>query len=394
MARPELPLGTWGRIRREEINPGRFRARVRFRDYDGRTRDVEAWGDTGPAAERALRVKLRDRSAPSGDDITRDMRLTRLSELWIDELVAEERITPQTVNHYESSLRTILPAVGNLRIREATVGRLDRCLKAIATDRPAAAKSAKTVLGQMLHLAVRHGALPTNPIRDTGRLRKPRRTVTALTVEDLHEVRAAIRRWQAPVAGKSGPHHTNDLAEIIDLMLATGGRIGEILAVRWHDLDLAAARPTLTFSGTIVYIKGQGFVRQNWTKSDAGYRTLTLPTFAVEMLHGRQSTDTANDAVFASRRGTWLSPNNVRRQWRQARADTALTWVVPHTFRKTVATLLDREADTKTAAAQLGHASEEITTTYYIHKPAIAPDVSDILQQLGTDDEDNGDPEA
>ncbi len=387
MARPELPLGTWGRIRREEMGPNRFRARARFRDYDGHTRDVEAWADTAPAAERALRVKLRDRCAPGDDDITPDMRITRLSELWVNEIVAEDRITPQTVNQYESSLRTsILPALGNLRIREATVGRLDRFLKTIATTRPAAAKSAKCVLGQMLSLAVRHGALPTNPVRDTGRLRKPRRTVTALTAENLDAVRAAIRQWQTPLPGKPGPHHTTDLADVVDLMLATGGRIGEILALRWKDLDLGAARPTLTFSGTIVFIKGRGFVRQPWTKSDAGYRTLTLPSFAVGMLLGRQinATDNPHDAIFASRRGTWLSPSNVRRQWRQARRDTDLTWVVPHSFRKTVATLIDREADAKTAAAQLGHTSEEITNTYYIEKPAVAPDVSDILQQLGS----------
>ncbi|MDO3685949.1 tyrosine-type recombinase/integrase [Micromonospora sp. C28ISP2-4] len=91
-----------------------------------------------------------------------------------------------------------------------------------------------------------------------------------------------------------------------------------------------------------------------------------------------------HDAIFASRRGTWLSPNNVRRQWRQARADADLDWVTPHTFRKTVATLIKEGTYTKSAAAQLGHSSEEVTETYYIAKPVQAPDVSDILERLGT----------
>jgi integrase len=103
------------------------------------------------------------------------------------------------------------------------------------------------------------------------------------------------------------------------------------------------------------------------------------------MLLARKLVAAANphDAVFASRRGTWLSRNNVRRQWRQARADADLSWVTPHTFRKTVATLIKEETDTKSAAAQLGHSSEEITTTYYIAKPVQAPDVSDVLERLG-----------
>jgi integrase len=102
------------------------------------------------------------------------------------------------------------------------------------------------------------------------------------------------------------------------------------------------------------------------------------------MLLRRQVNATGHpDAIFSSRRGTWLSPHNVRRQWREARTAAGLEWVTPHTFRKTVATLLDREADTKTAAAQLGHSSEEITSTYYIEKANQATDVSDVLQVLG-----------
>jgi integrase len=114
-------------------------------------------------------------------------------------------------------------------------------------------------------------------------------------------------------------------------MLATGARIGEILALRWEDLDLAAERPTLTICGTLVYVKGKDFFRQEWTKSDAGYRMIVLPRFAVGMLLARKlvASDNPNDAIFASRHDTWLSPNNVRRQWRQARAETSLEWGHP-----------------------------------------------------------------
>ncbi|WP_018588844.1 tyrosine-type recombinase/integrase [Salinispora arenicola] len=170
-------------------------------------------------------------------------------------------------------------------------------------------------------------------------------------------------------------------------MLATGARIGEILALRWEDLNLAAERPTLTICGTLVFVKGKDFFRQPWTKSDAGYRMITLPRFAVGMLLARKviAADNPHNAIFASRRGTWLSPNNVRRQWRQARADTDLAWVTPHTFCKTVATLIKEKADTKSATAQLAHSSEDVTDTYYIAKPLQAPDVSDVLERLGAD---------
>jgi integrase len=386
MARPPLPVGTWGNIRTERLGPDRYCARARFRDYDGKTRDVEATGTTGPAAVRALKEKLRDRVAPNDDEITRETYISTLANLWIEEITAEERVTPQTINRYESVVRTaVMPGLGNLRIREASVGRLDKFLRKLAKDYPAAAKVAKVVLGQMFALAVRRGALTSNPVRETGRLRSPRRTVVALDTEQLEAVRSAIRTWQQPTPGKSGPRPTGDLADIVDLMLATGARIGEVLALRWGDVDLAADHPTVTVCGTIVFVKGKGFFRQEWTKSDAGFRTIVLPRFAVAMLMDRKLTAADNplDAIFASRRGTWLSPHNVRRQWRRARADTGLEWVTPHTFRKTVATLIDKEANTKSAAAQLGHATEGVTKKHYVEKPAVAPDSSDILEQLG-----------
>lgn len=136
--------------------------------------------------------------------------------------------------------------------------------------------------------SARHGAIPSNPVRDNGRLRKPRRTVVALTDENLQAVRTASRDWQRPIPGKPGPRHSGDPADVVDLTLATGARIGEILALRWEDLDLSAERPTLTICGTLVFVKGQGFFRQPWTKSDAGWRMVVLPRFAVGMIMARK----------------------------------------------------------------------------------------------------------
>jgi integrase len=237
----------------------------------------------------------------------------------------------------------------------------------------------------MFSLAVRHSAAAVNPVRETGRLPQPHRPVAVLADEDVLAVRAAIGRWQQSIAGRPGPRHTGDLAEIMDFMLATGARIGEILALRWADLALGSENATLTICGTIVFVKGTGFLRQDWPKSHASYRTIVLPGFAVEMLLDRRAHAPGNshDAVFASRRGTWLSPHNVRRQWRQARGDAELSWVTPHSFRKTVATVIEEHVDIRSAAAQLGHSRESVTARCYIAKPALAPDVSAVLERLG-----------
>ena len=91
----------------------------------------------------------------------------------------------------------------------------------------------------------------------------------------------------------------------------------------------------------------------------------------------------AINAVFTTRNGTWVSAHNVRRQWRAIREGTGLEWVTPHSFCKTVATIIEREANSKDAAAQLGHASEAVTDTYYVVKTHLAPDLTRILDKLG-----------
>ena len=85
MGRPSLPLGTWGRVTRQQLSDGRWRARARYRDYDGHTRVVERYGDSGAKAERVLVEALKTRSRPTGTvvDITADTRLADLADLWL-----------------------------------------------------------------------------------------------------------------------------------------------------------------------------------------------------------------------------------------------------------------------------------------------------------------------
>ena len=59
MGRSPLPLGSWGLIRMLPVGqpgerPNRFRAFTQYRDYDGRTRQVEAWGRTKSSAQQNL----------------------------------------------------------------------------------------------------------------------------------------------------------------------------------------------------------------------------------------------------------------------------------------------------------------------------------------------------
>lgn len=61
VSRPRLAIGTFGDINVIRTHSGRHTARARYRDWDGKTRLVEATADTGTAATRALKQKSRRR---------------------------------------------------------------------------------------------------------------------------------------------------------------------------------------------------------------------------------------------------------------------------------------------------------------------------------------------
>ena len=159
-----------------------------------------------------------------------------------------------------------------------------------------------------------------------------------------------------------------------------------MMAWRWEYVDLDTEHPSLTISGTVTRYKGQPLFRQDHTKTAAGYRTVALPHFVVETLKRMRAERQPwpQDFLFPSAAGTVRSPNNFRRQWRDAREGSGYEWVTPHVFRKTVATIIDREYSSKDAAAQLGHSGSVITEKHYIEKAAIAPDLTKALEKFAT----------
>lgn len=382
--RPPLPLGAWGEVWTDRTATG-WRARTRFRDLDGVTRMVERRGRTRGAARNALTQYLTERSAPQDSDLMAATTIEQAVGVWHAENA--DRWAHNTARRYNDMISLhIIPRIGQMRLREATVPRLDRFVKAIAADVGApTAKLCTSVLSGTLSLAARHGAIDTNPMRDVGRVRVTHRAPTALTVEQVRALRDAARRHEAVGGARrvGRPRHPG-IAAIIDTLLGTGARIGEVLALRWSDVDLEAG--TVTISGTVI-ATGTGMGRQERTKTDTSRRTLQLPPFAVAALlrHRVESeTTTDGDWCFPSAAGTVRDPNNVRKTWRKLVADAGLPdGTTPHAIRRTVATIIDRDADTRNAASQLGHASTTVTERHYVERAHLGPDVRDVLDQLG-----------
>jgi integrase len=390
MGRPPLPLGEAGNIKLTPQPDGGWQALCRYRDRDGVTRRVKAFGPSKPKATNALREKLKRRGRHGSDVLNPDHKVSDLAEAWF--LTVDK--SPGTKDTYRLALDThVLPLLGNVRLWEVSTGRVDMFLTEVTEGRqtptgkrvggPAAARTCKTVLRLMFAMAVRHDAVPVNPVTDMIRDVAKHKEARALTVEGFKALRARIVQWQAE--GVMGPERSPDMLDKVDLLIATGVRPGELLAFRWEDVDLASVPPTVEVTGTVRQTTGSGLHRQEFPKSRTSARRIPLPVFAAVMLARRlEQHDPAENPlglVFPSRAGTVISPGNFRRQWREARGEE-FDWVTPSSFRKTVATLIDRELGSKRASEQLGHSSDAVTRKHYIERDRLVPDSTEILEQF------------
>jgi hypothetical protein len=121
---------------------------TRYRDWDGKVRQVKRHGATKGAARMNLAAAIRDRSSGTSQiDINGETKLSLLSEVWFDEIKGRD-LSPSTVQAYRDRLdKQILPSLGELRLRELSVGVVDRHLAAVKSAHgPSLAKTTRSVL--------------------------------------------------------------------------------------------------------------------------------------------------------------------------------------------------------------------------------------------------------
>ena len=128
-------------------------------------------------------------------------------------------------------------------------------------------------------------------------------------------------------------------------------------------------------------------------KTKAGVRVLCIPLWLVAILRERRAGDPESaGAVFPDSLGGHRDPNNVERDHRKVRQGTPFEWVVPHTYRKTVATMLDqRGLSARTIADQLGHARISMTQDVYMGRRVVDEAAATALEVLRDPRQDRDD---
>ena len=152
--------------------------------------------------------------------------------------------------------------------------------------------------------------------------------------------------------------------ELYYVELATGLRRGELLGLKWEDLDLD--RGDLRVRRQIARINGE--VVEAPLKPKNAYRTLPLAQDTVDILKLQKKKVGSSPWVFPSPNGGPISPDSVGNMLHRVLKRAGLSRIRFHDLRHTFATLaLQNGVDIKTVSGMLGHYSAGFTLDTYAH---------------------------
>ncbi|MEU4116519.1 tyrosine-type recombinase/integrase [Kitasatospora sp. NPDC028055] len=365
---------------------GRWEAAGYVLATDGSRKRVRVYGTTRKEAAD----KLAERIAASNQGrpvAAADSTVAAYLTYWLDS-VAVHRLRENTHTRYRTCVRLyVVPGLGRKKIAHLTAKDIRTWLDRLRTtcqccarglDRqqrcctvgqccgkrlsPLTVTYVHSVLKSALEHAVREDELPRNVARNikTGTPR-PRRFEPLTVVE--------ARRFLASVEG-------HRLQALFELALRTGLRKGELLGLRWEDLDLdggtASIRRTLQRTPT-------GGLTTLPTKTVSSERRIALPTECVHALkHHRERQDQEREAagdawtdsgyVFTAPDGSPTDPSTLTRHFTALCRAARLRRIRFHDLRHTAATLLlEQGVELVVIKELLGHAHIGVTATVYAH---------------------------
>lgn len=353
---------------------------------------VQPWDDqrygTEKEADRRLAVLLNEKNSGQRDDPSRRTMGELITE-WLDH-GARDTVADGTLEDYETICRVHLqPAFGAQQASKITTAQLERWRHAKLTSGATKHMVSRCTLhlGQAFKYGIRHGYVQFNPVSALQPLHKDHREMKFLTAdESMLFIEATAGHSYSP---------------LWSLAIKTGMRKGELVGLRWTDIDFEHSvlhvRRALSWVG--------GFLVIHDVKNRQA-RTINIDKDMLEILRIHQAGEEARKQaarrywmdegyVCASNVGTAINPYNISRVMGDMINLTGTrgegdTWAIEpvqrvcfHDLRHTCASLLlSAGVPVHVVSRQLGHSSAAITLRIYAHvMPGQGADAAEILRK-------------
>lgn len=345
-----------------KLASGRWQARVTYYDPEtGKRHETSATF----ATEREAKKWSREQEMAYRANPHRTPADQTLAEFFADWLKTVEArgLAAKTVRDYRQMAAHPLNAFGHKALNKVTPWDIQQLYTAMAESHSSRTINyVHTVLKRALADAVDWGLIVSNPAAKAKAPRGQRQPVEILTPDEARQLLDATRgtRW-----------HT-----LWALMLHTGLRPGEAIAIRWQDIQWDAQ--TLR---VMQAVSGDGSRKiLGPTKTERSTRPIALGSHMMALLRAWQAEQALqrevagtqwedHDLVFCTRTGSLLSPRNVARAFKQDLQRAGLpTTLHPHCLRHTMAShWLAAGQSIKVVSERLGHTSVAFTLQTYAH---------------------------
>ena len=291
--------------------------------------------------------------------------------------IKKNSLSPQTYNFYSKVIEEeLMPMFARLKMKDLRTYHIQQFIQYLANDKKRldgqdgkiAASTVKryaTVLRSIVGMAYKLEYIEED-IGRSRRLEFPKEETKEVEVFTLEEVGYILK------ALESEPWH---IRAVIEVALFTGCRRGEIVGLKWADIDFENQRISVKRS---IYKLNDGKAREKEPKSKTSIRTISIPERLCKTLTEYRLQQNRHiaylgdswknlDYVFTEEDGYVMNPQTPTKQFDHFLKRHGIRHLKFHGLRHTSATmLLANGCDIKTVSARLGHA--DITTTnIYVH---------------------------
>ena len=291
--------------------------------------------------------------------------------------IKKNSLSPQTYNFYSKVIEEeLMPMFARLKMKDLRTYHIQQFIQYLANDKKRldgqdgkiAASTVKryaTVLRSIVGMAYKLEYIEED-IGRSRRLEFPKEETKEVEVFTLEEVGYILK------ALESEPWH---IRAVIEVALFTGCRRGEIVGLKWADIDFENQRISVKRS---IYKLSDGKAREKEPKSKTSIRTISIPERLCKTLTEYRLQQNRHiaylgdgwknlDYVFTEEDGYVMNPQTPTKQFDHFLKRHGIRHLKFHGLRHTSATmLLANGCDIKTVSARLGHA--DITTTnIYVH---------------------------
>ena len=332
--------------------------------------DTSTW-PIAMAIERAAELR---RMIDAGGDPLGDLQDKR-AEPTVAELVKrfeEEALSSRaarTAGEYKAMLdKHVLPAIGRLKVSAVEpddIAKLHRRISAEGKKRRADAvvTVASIVFGQAVAWKFR----TDNPCKGAVKRNSPPGRERFLNREELARLLATLERRR---------DQRSDTVDALNILLMTGSRRGEVLSMRWNDVDLDSG----------VWVKPAALTKQRKR------HRIPLSPEAVVVLRRRLEERDAPGRIVALRRdkyvfkggGNQAHIGRLERDWREIRASAGLEDMRIHDLRHSYASMLIAEGlSLPIVGSMLGHSSPSMTARYAHLSDDVQRQAAEIVGKIG-----------